>query len=140
MSMPLIPWGGSTPLAENVRQNLVPELSKLPHAFSVLCYVDGQPAGLANCFEAFSTFECKPLVNIHDLVVKSDFRGRGVSQQLLNKIVETAREKGCCKITLEVLDGNKTAQNAYLKFGFEPYKLDNDHGSAQFWRKSLSDS
>ena len=131
------PMGGSEPLPEFAKKNLALELSKLPHAFSVLCYVDGQPAGLANCFEAFSTFECKPLINIHDLVVKGDFRGKGVSQRLLNKIEEVAREKGCCKITLEVLEGNKTAQNAYLKYGFEPFRLDPEHGNALFWKKGV---
>ncbi|MGI9277959.1 MAG: GNAT family N-acetyltransferase [Endozoicomonas sp.] len=132
------PMGGGEPLPEFAKENLALELSKLPHAFSVLCYVDGQPAGLANCFEAFSTFDCKPLINIHDLVVRSNFRGRGISQRLLNKIEETARDKGCGKVTLEVLEGNKTAQKAYLKYGFEPYQLDSEHGNALFWKKDLT--
>ncbi len=62
------PMGGGKPLNENVKNNLVKELSKLPHAFSVIAYIDAQPAGLVNCFETFSTFSCKPLVNIHDVI------------------------------------------------------------------------
>ena len=93
--------GGSQSLSESVRSNLAYELSKLPHAFSVICYVNKKPAGLVNCFEAFSTFKCKPLINIHDVVVVNEFRGLGLSQKMLSKVEEVAKSKGCCKITLE---------------------------------------
>lgn len=129
--------GGGSPLPENVRNNLAKELSKLPHAFSVICYVNEQLAGLINCFEAFSTFKCQPLINIHDIVVMSEFRGLGVSQSMLAKVEEQAQEKGCCKITLEVLEGNKVARNAYIKFGFDGYELDPELGKALFWQKVL---
>ena len=131
------PMGGGEALPSHVQENLVSELARVPHAFSILCYVDGKPAGLANCFEAFSTFKCKPLINIHDLVVVSDFRGQGISQRLLQKVEELATEKGCCKVTLEVLEGNKAAQKAYLKYGFDAYQLDADNGQALFWQKAL---
>lgn len=134
------PMGGGKPLSEHTKSNLASELSKRPHAFSVLCYVDGRPAGLANCFEAFSTFKCKPLINIHDVVVHPDFRGLRISQKLLEKIEAIARNKGCCKITLEVLDGNAIAKNAYLKFGFSSYELDPKLGQALFWEKPISAS
>lgn len=131
------PMGGGTGLAEEVKTNLVANLARLPHAFSVTCYVDGKPAGLVNCFEAFSTFKCKPLINIHDVVVLPDFRGLGLSQKMLAKVEAIAREKGCCKLTLELLEGNQTAKNAYIKFGFEGYELDPAMGKALFWNKVL---
>lgn len=133
----LDPMGGATPLSQSVKDNLTTELAKLSHAFSVICYVDGKPAGLANCFEMFSTFKCKPLINIHDLVVSAEFRGLGISQKLLQYVEEVATEKGCCKITLEVLEGNQVAKKAYLKFGFAGYELDPKMGKALFWEKSL---
>ncbi|WP_340677047.1 GNAT family N-acetyltransferase [Paraglaciecola sp.] len=132
------PMGGGKPLAEDVQRNLVNELAKLPHAFSVLAYVDGKAAGLVNCFEAFSTFACKPLINIHDVVVLDTYRGRGLSQLMLNKVEEMAVAKGCCKVTLEVLSNNTVAKSAYLKFGFAGYELDPQAGSALFWQKTLS--
>lgn len=129
--------GGSEALAESVTSNLANELSKLPHAFSIICYIDDKPAGLVNCFEAFSTFKCQPLINIHDVIVIKAFRGLGVSQRMLSKVEEVARSKGCCKITLEVLEGNDVAKNAYLKFGFSGYELDPVMGNALFWQKNL---
>lgn len=131
------PMGGGESLSEDVKASLVPELSKRDYAFSVIAYVDGEPAGLANCFEAFSTFACKPLVNIHDVVVLSKYRGRGVSQKLLEKVEEIAVSKGCCKVTLEVLSNNSVAKSAYSKFGFSGYELDPKAGSALFWQKKL---
>lgn len=132
------PMGGGEPLRDSVRQNLADKLAKLPHAFSVMVWVDGEPAGLANCFESFSTFSCQPIVNIHDLVVSPAYRGQQISQQLLARVEQSARQRGCCKITLEVLSGNQVAQAAYRKFGFSDYQLDPEAGHALFWQKPLS--
>ena len=61
------------------------------------------PAGVAICFEGFSTFACKPLLNIHDFCVKAEFRRRGLAMAMLMHIEIFARSIGCCKLTLEVL-------------------------------------
>ena len=132
------PMGGATPLSQQVIDNLVNELAKRPYAFSIIAYVDGKPAGLVNCFEAFSTFACKPLINIHDVVVLSEYRGLGLSQKMLDKVEAIAREKGCCKITLEVLSNNNVAKSAYQKFGFAGYELDPQAGQAMFWQKTIN--
>jgi len=131
------PMGGAQALAPEVKENIVKELAKLPHAFSLIGYVDGVPASLVNCFDAFSTFACKPLINIHDVVVLEAFRGRGISQQMLAKVEEIARSKGCCKITLEVLSNNVAAKAAYLKYGFSDYELEPQAGTALFWQKKM---
>lgn len=131
------PMGGGKPLSQDVLDKLVQELSKRTFAFSVLAYVDDRPAGLINCFEGFSTFACKPLVNIHDVVVLSDYRGLGLSQRMLSTVVSIAKEKGCCKLTLEVLSNNIAAKSAYQKFGFTSYELDPAAGSAQFWEMKI---
>lgn len=131
------PMGGGKALDPHIVKNIARELSALPYAFSILCYVDDKPAGLVNCFQAFSTFNCKPLVNIHDITVLEQFRGLGLSQRMLEKVEGIAIEKGCCKITLEVLEGNKVARNAYEKFGFAGYVLDPKMGQALFWQKTL---
>ncbi len=131
------PMGGGKPLASEVMANLAKELSQRPHAFSVLAYVDTEPAGLINCFELFSTFACKPLVNIHDVVVAKAFRGCGLSHKMLAAVEAIARKRGCCKLTLEVLSGNIVAKSSYNKFGFKNYELDPELGSASFWEKPL---
>lgn len=132
------PMGGGEALPPAVKASLLAELARLPHAFTVLAYVDNKPAGLINCFLGFSTFAAKPLVNIHDVVVSASFRGLGLSQKMMAKVEQVAREKGCCKMTLEVLEGNDIAKGSYRKFGFSGYELDPQMGKAVFWQKKLS--
>lgn len=131
------PMGGGKILDENVQKNVVKELAKRPYAFSILAYIDDKPCGLVNCFEAFSTFACRPLINIHDLAVLVEYRGHGISQKMLEKVEEIAVEKNCCKITLEVLCNNEPAKASYQKFGFSDYELDPNAGSALFWQKKI---
>lgn len=131
------PMGGGESLSDYTRQNLCRELAARPHVFTVLCYVDDRPAGLCNCVEGFSTFKAMPLVNIHDIAVAPDFRGRGLSHRMLEKTEELARARGCCKLTLEVLQGNEVAKNSYRSFGFAGYELDPRLGNALFWEKPL---
>ncbi|HDK37432.1 MAG TPA: GNAT family N-acetyltransferase, partial [Thiolapillus brandeum] len=74
---------------------------------------------------------------IHDVMVIKSHRGQGISSRMLEKVEETARQRGCCKLTLEVLEANNIARNAYQKFGFSAYELDPETGQALFWEKSL---
>jgi len=133
----LDPMGGGDGLSEFARASLVPELRKRHWMRVLLAYVDGEAAGLAICIEGFSTFACKPLLNIHDLAVAGRFRRRGVAKQLLSRIETIARDLGCCKITMEVLEGNVVAQEAYKPFGYAPYQLDPTTGRAMFWQSIL---
>lgn len=131
------PMGGGHSLPQTVQATLVGELAKRSFALSFIAYVDNKPAGLVNTFEGFSTFAGKPLINIHDIVVLPEYRGLQISQKLLQAVEKIAIEKGCCKITLEVLQGNIAAQNAYRKAGFAGYELDPKMGQALFWQKKL---
>ena len=129
--------GGNIELSEYTQKHVVAELAKLPFAFSILCYVENIPAGLINCFTLFSTFKCKPVINIHDLIVIQSYRRIGLSQLLLKKVEKIAKEKGACKITLEVLEKNFSANRSYAKFGFVGYELDPKYGKAVFLEKPL---
>jgi len=131
------PAGGGKPLEAAVRQRLPAELAARPQAFSVLAYEGGQPVGLVNCIEGFSTFAAKPLVNVHDVVVLPSHRGKRVAQQMFALVEEEARRRGACKLTLEVLSGNAPALRAYEREGFAGYQLDPAFGTAVFLQKKL---
>jgi GNAT superfamily N-acetyltransferase len=132
------PLGGGTPLPADVRVTLPERLAAFPTALSLLAFADGEAAGLANAVLGFSTFAARPLLNLHDLVVAADYRGHGIGRRLLEQLETVAHERGCCKMTLEVLAGNATAQALYQRCGYAPYALDPDHGAAQFWHKPLA--
>ncbi|MFK5913013.1 MAG: GNAT family N-acetyltransferase [Woeseiaceae bacterium] len=129
--------GGGESLSSFVKENLVSELSKTPNAFSIICYAKEKAVGLINCFQGFSTFKCKPLINIHDVIVLKEYRGLGLSHEMIKKVEEVAIERGCCKLTLEVLTNNDIAKSSYRKLGFEDYELDPKSGKAMFWHKAL---
>jgi GNAT superfamily N-acetyltransferase len=129
--------GGGAELSVFVKNNLVSELKKRQGVYIILAFVDAHPAGLVNCFEGFSTFACKPLLNIHDVIVIAEYRGRGISKKLLNKAEEIAIDLGCCKLTLEVLEGNTIAQVGYKSCGYSGYELNPKMGKAMFWQKKL---
>ena len=131
------PAGGGEPLSDFARQRLVPELAARPTAFSVLAFDGSQAVGLVNCIEGFYTFACRPLVNVHDVAVLASHRGRGVGQRMLAHVEALARERGACKLTLEVLSGNHGAVRLYERAGFAPYVLDEAMGQAQFFQKWL---
>ena len=131
------PAGGGEPLSDFARDNLIAELAARPFIFSVLAFDGDAPVGLVNAIEGFSTFACRPLVNVHDVVVTASHRGRGIAAQLLAEVEAIARERGACKLTLEVLDGNASARALYRRLGFAAYRLDPAMGHAQFLQKWL---
>ena len=137
------PAGGGEPLSEFAKTNLRRELIRRPQAFSVLAFAgvdveNAVPVGLVNCIEGFSTFACRPLVNVHDVVVTVSHRGRGVAALMLAEVERIARERGACKLTLEVLSGNASATRLYERVGFAAYQLDPAMGQAQFLQKWLA--
>lgn len=132
------PMGGGHSLSEYSKQNLVQGLADFPGAVTLLAYENATPVGIANALPGYSSFAAKPLLNIHDLSVIRDFRGQGIAQLLLKAVESVARARSCCKVTLEVLEGNAAAQKTYQKFGFTGYELDPLMGSAIFWEKKLS--
>ena len=83
-------FGNSAPLDDDVRDKLCTELSKIQGAFSVVATIGDEqtPVGLINCFQGFSTFKCKPLINIHDVFVVPEHRRRGVTQAMMTTVEE----------------------------------------------------
>ena len=138
------PMGGGEPLTEFAKANLIAAFAARPQVFSVLAFDDalGDGAGLAvgfvNCIEGFSTFACQPLVNLHDVAVLPAYRGQRIAQKMLALAEEIALERGACKLTLEVLQGNAGAVKLYHRVGFANYQLDPAMGQAQFLQKWLS--
>jgi ribosomal protein S18 acetylase RimI-like enzyme len=131
------PAGGGEPLSDFAKSHLAPALASRPQAFSVLAFDGAQAVGLINCIEGFSTFACRPLVNVHDVVVLASHRGRRIGELMLALVEELAQARGACKLTLEVLDGNRSALALYQRCGFAPYQLDPAMGHAGFMQKML---
>jgi ribosomal protein S18 acetylase RimI-like enzyme len=131
------PAGGGEGLSDFAKAHLVSSLAARPQAYSVLAFDGEEPVGLVNCIEGFSTFACRPLVNVHDVAVLASHRGQGVAAKMLALAETIARQRGAVKLTLEVLSGNTPACQLYQRLGFAGYQLDPTMGTAQFMQKWL---
>lgn len=70
-----------------------------------------------------------------DVVVFPALRGHRIAQRMLLEVEPIARGRGACKLTLEVLAGNRSA--IHEREGFAAYSLDSQMGTARFFQKLL---
>jgi ribosomal protein S18 acetylase RimI-like enzyme len=129
------PVGGGEPLTQQVRERLVPALRDHPTRLVLLALDEQRVIGVAVCFFGFSTFQARPLLNIHDLAVVPQHRGRGIGRALLTAAEAHALRRGCCKLTLEVQDDNQRARALYKCFGFADFVVGNS--ATRFLSKPL---
>ena len=94
----------------------------------LLAELDGRVDGFALFFHNYSTWEGRAGLFIEDLFVRTPARGRGLGRRLLAAIARVARERGCPRIDLNVLDWNP-ARAFYRRIGCEhlaewlPYRM-----------------
>jgi Acetyltransferases len=124
--------GGGTPLSPIQQLRFVDGLNDHPKKIVLLASVEGKCAGMIVAFENFSTFTARPMVNIHDIIVKKEFRGNGIGRKMMEALENRANELRCSRITLEVREDNKVAQQLYKSMGF-----DETEPPMRYWRKYL---
>jgi ribosomal protein S18 acetylase RimI-like enzyme len=128
--------GGGKPLPADVRARLIPTLRNHPTTSILLAFHGEEPVGLCTGFFGLSSFRALPVLNIHDLAVVPAWRGRGVGRRLLQEAEQTARARGCCRLTLEVEDDNTRARHLYQQFGFRDVQY-GGAGPTRFLAKPL---
>jgi GNAT superfamily N-acetyltransferase len=77
---------------------------------------DGSPAGFALFFLVYSTWRGRAL-HLEDLIVRPQFRGRGIGKALLTKVAAVAVERDCALLFWHVLDWNTPAIEFYKSLG-----------------------
>ena len=90
------------------------------YAETLIAEVDGEPAGFALFFHNFSTFLAQPGIYLEDLFVVPEQRGHGVGRALLERLAQTAVDRGCGRLEWAVLDWNKDAIRFYEGLGARP--------------------
>ncbi|WP_340111233.1 GNAT family N-acetyltransferase [Maribellus mangrovi] len=84
------------------------------------CYLaehDGKIIGMALYYFAYYTWVGKSLY-LDDLFVKEEYRGKKIGSQLMQKMMDVAREEKCSRLRLQVLNWNSSAIEFYKKSGF----------------------
>jgi len=113
------PMGDALPLNKLKQLRLVDGLANHPSALVLFVLYNGEIVGLSTCFINFSTFNVKPYLYVHDVIVYDVFRGKGLGKALMVYLIELSRERDYCKITLEVREDNLQAQGLYHSLGFD---------------------
>ncbi len=126
------PMGGGSLLTDKQKLYLLDALESHPRAIVLFVLCEGEIVGMINAFLNFSTFKCKSMINIHDVFVDKQYRGRGLGRKLLQGIVEIAHQNDCAKLTLEVRKDNQPAQHLYHSEGFQE-----GDSPMHFWTKQL---
>ncbi|MDR2621462.1 MAG: GNAT family N-acetyltransferase [Dysgonamonadaceae bacterium] len=124
--------GGGAPLASPQQSRLAEALRQHPKSIVLLACIGEIRCGMLVAFENFSTFTVSPMINIHDVIVLKEYRGKNVGRSLLDAIINTAENRGCSRITLEVREDNRVAQHLYKSVGF-----DTTVPGMYYWRKNL---
>lgn len=126
------PMGNAPSLTKMQQLQLTEGLGSHPSALVLFVLYNNEVAGMAICFINFSTFKVKPYLYIHDLIVYKTWRGKGIGRFLLNELIRISKERGYCKLTLEVREDNLAAQALYTSIGFKDCEP-----PMWFWTKQL---
>ena len=64
----------------------------------------------------------KTVIRFGFVIVDDNLRGKGYGKQLLNQIIQLAKQKGFLQIELNMFTFNQNADIFYEKIGFETYR------------------
>ncbi|RUA08045.1 MAG: GNAT family N-acetyltransferase [Flavobacteriia bacterium] len=72
--------------------------------------------GMALFYPRYSTWKGRSL-HLEDLIVKKEFRGKGIGNALYTSVLKYADQNGYKRVAWEVLDWNKVAIDFYISTG-----------------------
>ncbi len=105
---------------ENAPEAVTASLQDYHHAFTegifdcLVADVEGQVAGLAIYYQAFSTWKGK-MFYLEDFVVAEAYRRYGIGQLLFDAFLADARARNAVMVKWQVLDWNEPALRFYEK-------------------------
>jgi ribosomal protein S18 acetylase RimI-like enzyme len=79
---------------------------------------ENEAIGFTLVYPTFSSVRLSKIMILNDLFVNSDLRNSGIGEQLINKVVELAKESGADMVRLRTAKTNTIAQGLYHKMGF----------------------
>ncbi len=127
----------TTPWSEDAFRN---ELTHNQYAHYIVLEYDGLIVGYGGLWLIIDE------AHITNVAVKSEYRGRGWGEKLMQRLKETAVFLGARRMTLEVRVSNTRAKQLYEKLGFygvgirKEYYTDNREDALIMWANLTSDS
>ena len=77
------------------------------------------------------------------IAVHPEYRGRGLSKKLMDRLVENSRKKEVMSLSLEVRESNNKARNLYRSYGFKEetirknYYRDPQENAVIMWNRRI---
>jgi len=93
--------------------------------------LEGNVAGMANALITISTSEGAHVLLLEDVIIKTEYRGKGLGRQLVEHVLAWAKAEGLSRVTLLADRDNTEALNFYAHMDFQPSAM-------SVLRKSLS--
>jgi GNAT superfamily N-acetyltransferase len=87
-----------------------------PRFRALIAEWNGMTAGYALFFDFYSTWSGRGMF-LEDLLVREQFRSRGIGKELLAAVARIAVEENCYGVQWEVLDWNEKAIDLYKTLG-----------------------
>lgn len=112
-----------TPDPEKQRRGLVALLASPNGHIAIARDPDARAVGMATAQLVISTAEGGPSAWIEDVVVREDWRGRGLGRALINAVLDWARARGAVRAQLLVDLDNAPALAFYDKLSWQPTRL-----------------
>jgi GNAT superfamily N-acetyltransferase len=81
--------------------------------------VNSKVAGMVNALTTVSTAEGGRVLLLEDVIVRKEYRGRGLGRHLVEHVLDWARQRGMTRVTLLADRDNRAALDFYSKLGFE---------------------
>ena len=89
------------------------------HGVKIVAIEDDKEVGRAYVYIMTNDLHKEPFAFVEDVFVEEDFRGKGISKPIMEKIKEIAKEKGCYKIIANSRFSNEFVHEYYEKLGYE---------------------
>ena len=84
---------------------------------------DGAVVGMCSGQLTISTAEGGPAVLVEDVVVREDWRGRGIGARLMDAVADWAMERGATRLQLLADRNNASALDFYTHLGWSATQL-----------------
>ncbi|MFB6181388.1 MAG: GNAT family N-acetyltransferase [Candidatus Magasanikbacteria bacterium] len=91
------------------------------YSIKVTAQKEGQQVGRAYLYMIYNDLHDEPYGLLEDVKVQQDYRGQGIGTQLVEEIIEEAKNQGCYKLIATSRDSRPEIHDWYEKLGFDNY-------------------
>ena len=127
--------GGGVALSDEVRNRLFNVMPQYGNAIAFLSHHQNKPTGVVFGFYNLYVFSAQPYANVQFIFVLPEFQRRGIAKKLMLAFEARTRELGCCKVTLEVREGNEQAKALYSALEYRRGTFGPHNDALEFWER-----